>query len=239
MQEKEATPEAWAGHSMEAEDRPRALGTAQLSADPERPSEATGSTTAVPTATGLAEAPHLLLFPGPAARGASSSDPVARGTASLQPAHAGGQDPVRVRVPPGRLEGHLGEGGGRGLLSAGLGQARGRHGVGSGQALAFVALAVLLGGTFSFWDGRSTGDLPLRSGGADRKPQLSARLSAAAFSSPGSSRLILQRRAAVSEAPPPAGTAQGLGPRAGRAFSHREEPGSPRTVGRGGGQSGA
>lgn len=58
----------------------------------------------------------------------------------------------------------------------------------------FRALAMLLGGTFSFCDGRSTGDLPLRSGGANRKSQLSARRSAVTFSSLGISRLILERQ---------------------------------------------
>lgn len=111
-----------------------------------------------------------------------------------------------VRVPQRRLEGHLRGRERRSALrlnpttpgcspwapkSQKAGPVTGRAG---GAAPTFRALAVLLGGTFSFCEGRSTGDLPLRSGGANRKSQLSARRSAVTFSSLGISRLILERQ---------------------------------------------
>lgn len=58
----------------------------------------------------------------------------------------------------------------------------------------FVALAGLLGGTFSFWERRRTEDLPVTSGGENRKSQFSGLLLPATFSSVKICRLILPAR---------------------------------------------
>lgn len=55
----------------------------------------------------------------------------------------------------------------------------------------FIARAVLLGGTFSFCDIRRTDDLPVTSGGENRKPQFSVLLSPVTFSSLKICTLIL------------------------------------------------
>lgn len=57
--------------------------------------------------------------------------------------------------------------------------------------LTFIARAVLLGGTFSFCDIRRTDDLPVTSGGENRKPQFSVLLSPVTFSSLKICTLIL------------------------------------------------
>lgn len=63
------------------------------------------------------------------------------------------------------------------------------------NTLAFIALAVLLGGTFSFCDRRRTVDLPVSSGGKNRKSQFSVLLSPVTFLSLKICRLILERQA--------------------------------------------
>lgn len=60
--------------------------------------------------------------------------------------------------------------------------------------LTFIALAVLLGGTFSFCDRRRTDDLPVSSSGENRKSQFSVLLSPVTFSSLKTCRLILKSR---------------------------------------------
>lgn len=65
--------------------------------------------------------------------------------------------------------------------------------------LTFVALAVLLGGTFSFWDSRRTDDLPVSSSGENRKSQFSVLLSPVTFSSLKTCRLILGKQRVVSQ----------------------------------------
>lgn len=57
--------------------------------------------------------------------------------------------------------------------------------------LTFIALAMLLGGTFSFCDRRRTDDLPVSSGGENRKSQFSVFLPPVTFSSLKICRLIL------------------------------------------------
>ena len=60
--------------------------------------------------------------------------------------------------------------------------------------LTFTALAVLFGGTFSFCDRRRTDDLPVSSGGENRKLQFSVLLSPVTFSSLKICRLILEKQ---------------------------------------------
>ena len=63
------------------------------------------------------------------------------------------------------------------------------------SVLTFTALAVLFGGTFSFCDRRRTDDLPVSSGGENRKSQFSVLLSPVTFPSLKMCRLILEKQA--------------------------------------------